>query len=361
MRGMKRTAFLTVLLLGLCHGLTACAVPGRTQEYESSFFAMDTYMTFTVYDDDAQNAQNALAGAKDKIKALEALWSVTDPDSDIYAVNHGGGKPVAVQEETANLVSFALDMAEETGGALEPTLYPVLTAWGFTTGENRIPSTERLGRLLEDVGYDGVAVEENTVTTGENMMLDFGAVGKGYAGDAAIQILEERGIASALLNIGGNIQAIGGKPDGSDWRLGLRNPLGDGIFGTLRVSGGAVVTSGNYERYFIGEDGVRYGHIIDPKTGYPVDNELASVTVIAQEGKLCDALSTSLFVMGLPEAVGYWRTNRDRQAFDMILVTREREIWVTEEVKSRFDISADCEDWDLKLISTTEEEVSWQE
>ena len=339
-----------ILCLGIALGLTSCAgTQGRMEEYSDSFFAMDTYMTFTVYDNSAGDAQEALRRAEAKVHELEEIWSVTDEGSDIYAVNHSGGRPVKVREDTGRLLSFALEMSKETDGALEPTLYPVLTAWGFTTDENQIPPAERIESLLESVGYDRVMLADGTVTLKEGMMLDPGAVGKGYAGDETEQILRENGITSALLDIGGNIQAVGSKPDGSDWRLGIRSPFGeeDGVLGVLRISDRAVVTSGNYERYFIGEDGVRYGHIIDPDTGYPVDNGLASVTIIAKEGKLCDALSTALFVMGAEQAVLYWESRRD---FDMLLVTEDREIYVTEEIKRRFDLRDEYKDMTVHEI-----------
>ena len=261
---------------------------------------------------------------------------------------------MAIRERTAELLSFALRMAQETGGALEPTLYPVLSAWGFTTDENRIPPGGQIDGLLETVGYDRVQVTDDGVTMADGMMLDLGSVGKGYAGDRAEQILREKGIDSAVLDIGGNIQAVGTKPDGSDWKLGLRSPFGEGIFGTLQIADKAVVTSGNYERYFIGEDGVRYGHILDPKTGYPVDNGLASVTIIAKEGKVCDALSTALFVMGLEDAVRYWRSRQEEQPFDMILVTEEKEVYVTEEIKDRFNLRKEYSSMPVHQIALSE-------
>lgn len=339
-------AFVLVIGLAACSG-----IQGRTEEYSRSFFAMDTYMTFTVYGNDTESAEEALRQAENEIGRLEALWSVTDEGSDIYALNHSDGQGITVHGETAGLVSFALEMAERTDGALEPTLYPLLSAWGFTTGENHIPDSEQIEKLLEKVGYDRVEVEEDRVSLEEGMMLDLGAVGKGYAGDMVEQVLRENGITSALLDIGGNIQAVGTKPDGSEWRLGMRNPFGEGIFGVLQIFDCAVVTSGNYERYFIGEDGVRYGHIIDPDTGYPVDNGLASVTVIAGEGKLCDALSTSLFVMGKEGAVAYWKAHQDCQAFDMILVTKEKEVYLTEGIKEKFDLQSDRKDMSVHVIS----------
>lgn len=168
-------------------------------------------------------------------------------------------------------------------------------------------------------------------------MLDLGAVGKGYAGDVIAELLRENGVTSALLDIGGNIQAIGSKTDGSDWRLGIRDPFGEGNVGVLSVSDKAVVTSGSYERYFIGEDGKQYGHIIDPSTGYPAESGLMSAAVIAKEGKLCDALSTSLFVMGLDKAADYWRGNKN---FDMILITEDGEIYITEGIKDSFSLDS---------------------
>lgn len=306
-------------------------------------------MTFTAYGD---GAEGALDGAEEEIRRLESEWSVTDEESEIYQVNHSNGEPVNLSDETAQIVRFALDMAEETDGALEPTIYPVLTAWGFTTDENRIPAEEEIQALLENVGYDKVELNGNAIRLQPGMELDMGAVGKGYAGDLAAELLESEGITSALLDIGGNIQAVGSRPDGSDWRLGIRNPFGEGTIGVLSVSDCAVVTSGNYERYFTGEDGNTYGHIIDPETGYPVDNGLMSVTIIAEEGKLGDALSTSMFVKGLDGAVEYWRAHRD---FDMILITDDGEIWITEDAAERFVLSDSFVNMEMNVISFTPE------
>lgn len=228
-------------------------------------------------------------------------------------------------------------MAEETDGALEPTIYPVLTAWGFTTEENRVPSDAEIKELLKNVGYERIRLENMNVQMDRDMMLDLGSVGKGYAGDLAAQVLKDNGITSALLDLGGNIQAVGSKPDGSQWRLGLRDPFSDGTLGVLEISNQAVVTSGAYERYFIGEDGTRYGHIINPATGYPAESGLASATVIAQEGKLCDALSTSLYVMGAERAINYWRQH---QNFDMILITDDGKIYLTDGIAGSFTLDS---------------------
>ena len=325
--------FLAVLLL-LLTALSGC---GRTnleaQEAENSFFAMNTYMTFTAY---GEQAEDALVDARVRVEEVEALWSVTDEGSEIYRANHSGGEPVNVSEETAELVSFALEMAEKTDGALEPTIYPVLRAWGFTTDTKQVPSQEEIDALLEDVGHEKITLDGTLLTVPEGMELDLGAVGKGYAGDLAAEAVRARGIECAILSLGGNIQAVGSRPDGTDWRVGLRSPWEDGTLGVLRVSDQAVVTSGGYENYFEDEDGNVYWHILDPETGYPAKSGLLSVTIICPQGRMGDALSTALFVMGPQKAEEYWRENGD---FEMILVTEEGEILITEGVADHFTLS----------------------
>ena len=321
-----------LLLAGV---LTGCSAPAEEmqQPVERSLFAMNTYMTFTAYGEDAQAA---LQEAEECIQQVEGLWSVTDEDSEIYQANHSGGQPVTVSEETAEIISFALEMAQRTGGALDPTIYPVLTAWGFTTDSKQVPSQQQIAQLLEQVGYDRIRLNGSELTVPDGMELDLGAVGKGYTADLVTEILRRHGVSSALISLGGNIQAIGSRPDGSDWRLGIRAPWESGNLGVLTVSDAAVVTSGGYENYFDDEQGNIYWHILDPSTGYPADSGLQSVTIVGREGKMCDALSTALFVMGAQSAEQYWRENG---GFEMLLVTDSGEILITEGIAENFTLN----------------------
>ena len=170
----------------------------------------------------------------------------------------------------------------------------------------------------------------------KGMQLDLGAVGKGYTADLVAEVLQTHGVQSALINLGGNIQAVGSRPDGSDWRIGIRAPWGEDNLGVLEISDAAVVTSGGYENYFEDKDGNIYWHILDPSTGYPANSGLQAVTIIGEEGRLCDALSTALFVMGAEQAEAYWREN---SGFDMLLVTDENEILLTEGIADKFTLS----------------------
>ena len=272
---------MTKRFLGLCMIsailFTSCSSKMEEQEPQSkSFFAMDTYMTVTVY---GENAETALNQAEERVTELEKMWSVTDESSEIYAVNHSGGVTVAISDETAELLDFSLDISENTNGALDCTMYPVLTEWGFTTSDYKIPTDEKISALLENTGYEKVKIDGNSVVIPEDMQIDLGAVGKGYTGDLIIDILQENGIESALLDLGGNIQTIGTKPDGTDWKLGLRSPFDEGSFATLEVSDCAVITSGGYERYFVGDDGETYWHILDSETGNLIDADRIFVKV----------------------------------------------------------------------------------
>lgn len=330
-----------IILLSLCLLLTACT-DIAPKEYTYDFFAMDTFMSLTAYGD---NAEKGVKAAAARIAELTLKLSVTDESSEISAINRMGSAEVS--GETAELISFALDIADKTDGALDPTIYPVLRAWGFTTDENRVPAPGEISALLENIGHGRVIIDGNTVSLDKEMMLDLGAVAKGYAGDETERILRENGINSALINLGGNIQLIGSKPDGSDWRLGVKSPLGDGNIGILTISDCAAVTSGAYERCFTAEDGTVYGHIIDPSSGYPADNGLLSVTVIADKGTLCDALSTALFVMGEERALNFWRQNKN---FDVILITNNAEVLITEGIADKFTLSSAYGNFTVKTI-----------
>lgn len=333
---MRRALSFTAALSAVCLVFTACENTDDA-EHSKEWYGMDTFMSVRAY---GSAAPAALDEVEEKIKELESKWSVTDENSEIYALDHGGSG--SVSPETAELISFALDISEKSGGAFDPTIYPVLTAWGFTTDDHRVPPEDELSELLELVDYRKVTVSDNTVTLGEGMMLDLGAIAKGAASDAAEDILRESGVKSALISLGGSVMTIGGKPDGTDWRVGVQDPLGEGNIGVLRLRDLAAVTSGMYERYFVAEDGTRYGHIIDPASGYPVNNELLSATIISPDGTLCDALSTAVFVMGEQRAAELWRGMGN---FDMLLVTRSGEVVVTKGAAERFTLS----DGGLKL------------
>lgn len=298
--------------------------------YVAELMAMDTFMRISVYGENGE----AASLAKEWIPELEALLSVTDEGSEIYAANHANGAGVPVSAVTAALIARALELCGSTNGALDVTIYPVVRAWGFTTDVFRVPGEEELAELLERVDYTRVHLDGSTLTLPTGVELDLGAVAKGYTGDYVAALLREQGVTSALLELGGNVHTLGAKPDGSPWRVAITAPDGTGYAGVVEVSDKAVVTSGGYERYFE-QDGETWWHIIDPATGYPTRTGLSSVTVIAGEGVLCDALSTALFVMGPERAADYWREN---DGFDFVLLSDDGTVTITEGIEDSFTL-----------------------
>lgn len=341
---MKRVwiwALCLALLLGGCGGSGAA----RSEDVSRELFAMDTYMTLRAFGADAA----VLESAEALIREIEAELSVTTESSAVYQLNETGA--ARFSSEAAELARRALALCAETNGALDLTVYPVVRAWGFTTGEHRVPERGELDALCAKVDHRQVQVaDDGTVTLPEGFEMDLGAVTKGWLGERLCAYLRERGVESALLDLGGNVQTLGGKPDGSAWRVGVRDPDGEGLLGVVEVRDEAVVTSGGYERYFTDEDGTVYWHVLDPSTGMPARNGLISVTVVGAEGLRCDGLSTALFVLGQERAAAFWRASGD---FEMLLVTEDGRLLLTPGLAARFTPDAGlC--YTLEVLSDVE-------
>lgn len=294
---MKRLTALFLCILLLC-GCTA-----REKAAQSYVFCMDTVMDLTVWGNDADAALSAMSAL---LRELEDDWAAADEESVIAALNRGEDIADSRQQE---LLDAARALQNRTGGAFDPTLYAVTCAWGFPTDEYRVPTREELAEAMEQE------------------LWDLGAAVKGYAGQRLAELLEAYDVERALLNLGGNVQTYGEKADGSPWQIAIQDPtFAEDYLGILSVTGTvSVVTSGDYQRYFE-EDGVKYHHILDPKTGYPANSGLSSVTVICRDGLTADALSTALFVMGLEEAAAFWRASED---FEAVFVTTDGKIYAT--------------------------------
>jgi len=310
--------------------ITTCSANKNSLNYSSrDIFAMDTYMNLKAY---GKNSENALGDAVSEIERLEKILSVTDEKSDISEINNKISSTVS--DDTLKIIQTAVDIGDKTNGNLDITIYPVLKEWGFTTGNYRIPDRNTINKLLENVDYKKIIVDGNKVSVPDNFQIDLGALAKGYTSDRIMKIFKEKGIESAVISLGGNVQTMGKKPDGSLWKVGVVNPFSpDSQMGILEITDKAVITSGNYERYFTGEDGKKYCHIIDPSNGFPAENGLVSVTVISEDGLMCDALSTALFVSGLEKSTEYWQQYNN---FDMILVSDSKEIYITEGIENCF-------------------------
>lgn len=267
----------------------------RTENAHSAAgIACDTVVTITAY-----APQDTVDGTLAVIADYEGMLSRTVEGSDVWMLNHAGGNPVEVHPETAALLRLAVEIGEQSGGAFDITIAPVSVLWNFTADHPSVPDRDALLSAASRVDYRNITIDGNTVTLNNGAEIDLGGIAKGYIADRVAAYLRERGVTSACINLGGNVVTIGAKPDGSLWTIGVRDPNGtpEQSEEVLKLSDAAVVTSGTYERFFE-LDGVRYHHILDPKSGMPVSNGLASVTIVGTRSDLCDALSTACFVLG---------------------------------------------------------------
>lgn len=308
--------------------LTGC---GQGKGKTASIYAMDTVMDVTAYGETAQEAVDAAVAELNRLDRLLSAQRKNGRDVDGYDIDKVNARSaVSVSQETAALVRKTLTLCEETDGALDITIYSAMEAWGFYNKEYRVPDEAELAQLRMRVNYQAVEVVNdnnvNGITHDDGIKLDLGAVGKGYAADRVVELWRDLGVTSGLLNLGGNVQCVGAKPDGTDWIVAIRDPEDEnGALCTVSGRDMAVVTSGAYQRNFE-IDGVSYHHILDPKTCRPAHSGLASVTIVAQSGFLADGLSTAVYVVGLEKSAELWR---QRQDFDMILYTDDHVLYIT--------------------------------
>lgn len=328
---MKRTRRNCKRPLALALALCLLAGCGRSgQKHEKQLFAMDTVMLLTAYGD---AGEAGLAAAADVINALAADLDPEKEGSSVQALNAGSGGAVAVSADCIAVLRTALDAYALTGGALDPALYPVILAWGFTTGDFRVPDRAELDALLAEKDTAAIAIDAaaGTVTLPADTAVSLGAVAKGYAAQKAAQAMADAGVERAILSLGGNVQTLGDtRPDGTPWQVAVTDPRDTGAYlGVLSVGQTAVVTSGGYQRYFE-QDGKTYIHILDPSTGMPADSGLASVTVVTADGAWADALSTALFVLGEDGALALCESCRGTpDAFETVLVTEDSRVVVS--------------------------------
>ena len=302
------------------------------QKSSLSFQAMNTFVSVQTF---GENSKNVNQKIKARLSELESLFSTTDPSSEIYKLNHSSEK-IQVSSETYSLLSYSVKMAEIFNGHFNPALFPVIREWGFTTGNYHVPSQEKINFLLKKTDFSQIQFfDDNFVQLQDSMSVDFGSVAKGFASDEIVKILSENNILSALIDFGGNIIAFGEKPDSFFWRIGIKNPFGGEVSLAVKVKNQMVITSGGYERFFTDENQKKYIHIFDGKTGFPVENEIESVTIICENGLYADTLSTALFIIGSENAVSFWRERKD---FQMIILQKDGSILYTSPLESQIEI-----------------------
>ena len=325
---MKR---FSILILTLCLCLTGCGK--QTTEATAQIFAMDTVMEVAAY---GEHAEQAVKYTEKRIEELENRLSRTKAHSLVSGLNRDGSIRHLTYDYW-NLIARAKEYRDATNGAFDITIAPVMDAWGFTGDSFRVPEQSELDTLLKKVNSDAIQMlgsPSDSVTLGEGQAIDLGGIAKGYTSDCVEAVFYDHEIENGKISLGGNVFVLGTKPDGSDWRVGIKDPRNEsGLAAILSLRDAYAITSGGYERYFTDDDGTIYWHIMDPSTGAPAHSGLISVTIIGPCGLRCDGLSTALFVMGREKAAAHWAAHQDYEA---VLVDEGGTIWLTPGLKDRF-------------------------
>ena len=330
--------FLALLLcLAMLLPLGACSGEGKSETKRVT--ALGGLADITVY---GKNASSAIPEAEAALKSVDAMVNTFDESSRIYAVNHSDGEAVVVSAQVASMIETARMVSKQTEGALDLTVYPLMDAWGFLSGSYTVPDEDTIAALLKHTGMDRVNLSADQesgdymlqLTGGAQITLD--CVARGAATNAAISALRTKGVKSAVISMGGNVQTLGVKPDGSKWNIAIMDPNDKNAYiGYLTLGETAVVTSTPTELSFT-QRGSLYHHIMNPETGMPASTAVRSMTIVCADAQMADCLSTALFVLGERKALQYWR---DHHGFEMLMILRDGRIVCTNGLLGAFTLT----------------------
>ncbi|APH16939.1 apbE family protein [Clostridium sporogenes] len=337
--------YVTILLLCICSPLVFVGCDSKSEEPVSrETYLMGTIINIKAY---GKNADKAVQASVDKISDIENKMSLNISTSEVNKINKNAGiTPVKVSKNTFDVVKASLIYSEKTKGSFDITVEPLVSLWGIGTDKARIPSKDEISNALKLINYKDVVMNEKESTVmlkRKGQAIDLGAIAKGYAADELKEVLLNHNISSAFLSLGGNVYVLGNKPDKTPWNIGVQNPLrprGNPL-GIVSISDKSIVTSGNYERFFE-KNGKRYHHIFDTKTGYPAEKGLISVSIISDKSIDGDALSTSVYTLGLDEGK---KLIESLKGVEAIFVTNDKKVYITSGLKDTFKL----EDSSFKL------------
>lgn len=348
MKQMKQWKMLFPLIIVALLVVTSCGKENEARDlvsepYSRTEFMMGTVVNIKIYN---EGKEEVLTAAFDRMEELADKITVDEePDSEIEEINEQAGvAPVAVSEDVYELLEAAYAYSEETQGAFDMTVGPLTELWHIGFDDARKPEQSEIDEALTLVDYREVEFDNANQTVylpRKEMRLDLGAIAKGYITDEVVELLKEHGVDTAIVDLGGNIFVLGHSPraKNADWNVGVQDPFetrGE-IIGSIPASNETIVTSGIYER-FLEVDGMHYHHLMDPKTGYPFDNEIAGVSIITEKSINGDGLSTAVFSEGLEAGLAYVE---QLEGVEAIFVTKDRNIYVTDGLKKDFHLNND--------------------
>lgn len=302
--------------------LTGCQTGGQQQKLTYTDALFDTVISVQILDD---ADENTLSGCEQICKKYDLMFSRTNPDSEISKINTAAGEFVEVSEDTVAIIKKGIHYSELSKGAFDITIGAVTNLWDFKSEEHIVPSDDIIHSAIQNVDYTNIVIDGNSVKlTNPDMIIDVGALAKGYIADKLKEYLVENGIEHAIIDLGGNVLVIGTKPDGSDYNIGIQKPFDEtGVpYTSVKINDKSMVTTGIYQRYFE-KDGEFYHHILDPETGYPCQNNLYSVTIVTDSSSDADAISTTTFLLGYEKGLAFINSLDN---VDAIFITNDMEI-----------------------------------
>ena len=330
--------FLTVISATVLGKTTTVVYAADVEKYTNADFAMDTVVSETLY----TSGEDINTQIGEKLREMETtLLSWTEENSQISQLNNAEGKTMEVSDDLAADLEKIRQLSQDSNGAFDPTLGKIIRLWDIAGENPHVPDQSEIDTLLPEVGYEKIQVDGNNVTLLDGCTLDLGAVGKGMGCDQIMDYLQTQpDVFGMILNLGGSsVMTYGEKPDGSSWKVALTDPRdteGDYLGAITLDANQFLSTSGDYEKYFI-EDGIRYHHILDPKTGYPVWNGLTSVTIVCDQGYLADGLSTACFVLGMDAA----KPLLEKYDAEAVFVDEDKNVYVTSGLMDKFELMKD--------------------
>lgn len=272
---------------------------------QNELYCMGTLISQKIF---GPNSMHAIKASELEIKRLNNMLSRFVSDSDITKINSAAGlMPVMVSDEAFRLLKYSAECSRIYNGCFDITVGSIATLWNEYKIKKISPVRKDIRKQLAKVNFRDILFDpdnSSVLLKKKGQSIDLGGIAKGYASDKVLEVYKNFGIESAFVNFGGNVAVLGSKPDDSPWNVGIRHPRHkDSVIGVVAVKNKSVITSGDYQRYYIDNSGKHYHHILNPKTGYPANSGLISVTVVAESGVLADALSTIFFIAGVEKSI----------------------------------------------------------
>ncbi|MBE6067575.1 MAG: FAD:protein FMN transferase [Clostridium lundense] len=333
----KKTLASIIAAFSLTFILSSCSSESNKEVIKQNYL-LGTVVEVKAY---GKNAEKATEEAMKKIAEVDDKMSVTKPTSEISLINKNAGKAyVKVSDDTFYVIKKSLEYSKLSKGAFDITIGPLSSLWGIGTDKANLPKDSDIKERLKLINYNDVLIKEDTKEVklkNPNQAIDLGGIAKGYTADLVKDILEKNKIKTAFINLGGNVLTVGKKLDGSLWNIGVQDPLKERgeYFAIAKVGNKSVVSSGNYERFFM-KDGKRYHHILNTKTGYPSESGIIATTIISDKSVDGDALSTSTFVLGVDEGM---KLIESLDGVEAVFITADKKVYYTSGLKDHFKIT----------------------